>query len=132
MGEVRTYRPRLPNTWWLRNRRYFLFMLRDFTVVPITLWLLSLLLEIARLGAGPTGEGAGYYAYTSPRYVVFSVVCLAFALLHSVTWLGISGIILRIPLGQKDLDPKIVTGANFALWAAASAVVGALLVVLGS
>ncbi|MGH2350642.1 MAG: hypothetical protein ACRDJN_03390 [Chloroflexota bacterium] len=133
MGEkVRTYQPRLPRTWWLQKRGYFLFMLREFTVLPIALWLLSLLLEISRLGAGPNTNGGGYYAYTSPLYVAFSVVCLAFALLHSITWLGISGVILRVPVGERDLPPRLVTGANFALWAATTVVIGALLIVLGS
>jgi fumarate reductase subunit C len=132
-SSLRTYRPHLPATWWLRNRRYLLYMLREFTVVPITLWLLALLFQIARLGAGPSGpQGGGYYAYTSPRYVLFSVVCLAFALLHSVTWLNLSGVILRVTLGQKDVPPRTVTAANYAQWALATVIVGALLIWLGS
>lgn len=129
---LRTYRPRLPSTWWLRHRRYFMFMLRDFSVVPLTLWLISLLLEIARVGEGTSRTGAGYYAYASPRYALFSVVALAFALLHSITWLSFSGLILRVPLGERDLDPRLVTGANFVLWIGASVVIGALLILLGS
>jgi fumarate reductase subunit C len=130
--QVRTYRPPLAPTWWLRHRRYLLFMVREFTAIPITLWLLSLLVEIWRLGLGPSTTGGGYYAYTSPRYILFSLVCLAFALYHSVTWLGISGLILRVPLGQRELSPRVITAANFALWAVASVVVGAALIWWGS
>ncbi len=127
-ASVPAYRPALPATWWLRNRRYMLFVLRELTAVPITLWLISLLAEIARLRGGQ----AGYYAYVSPRYVIFSLLCLAFALLHSITWLTISGLILRVPLGERDLDPRIVTAANFALWIVATIVIGALLVLFGA
>lgn len=123
---VKTYRPRLPATWWLRNRRYLFFMVRDFTVVPITLWLVSLLVQLWRLR-----EGEGAVAFASPAYVAFSLVCLAFALLHSVTWLNLSGVILRVKLGQKVVPPGMVTGVNFAQWVLATLVIGALLIWLG-
>jgi fumarate reductase subunit C len=101
-------------------------MIRELTAVPISLWLLSLLYGISRSGAG--GGRGGWF--TSPAYVAFSVVCLVFAVYHSVTWLGISGLILRVPLGERDLSPRLVTAANFALWVVASLAVGAALVFL--
>jgi fumarate reductase subunit C len=129
---LKAYHPRLSPFWWLQNRRYFLFMLREFTAVPIVLWLLVLLADIARLGAGPPQNGSGYQPLSgSPLYVAFSAVCLVFALLHSITWLGISGLILRVPLGERDLPPRAVTGANFALWGVATVVVGGALIFLG-
>jgi fumarate reductase subunit C len=121
------YRPSLSRTWWLRNRRYFLFMLRDFTPVPIALWLIWLLFAISNVR-----EGAGEFEpWASPWFVALSIVCLAFALLHSVTWLKLSGVILRVPLGERTVDPRLITAANFAIWVGATVVVGALLVGLG-
>ncbi len=122
-----TYRPSLSNTWWLRNRRYFLVMLRDFTPVPIGLWLIWLLVVISRLRAGPSG----FQPPASPWFVGFSLVCLACALLHSVTWLQLSGVILRVPLGERTLEPKLVTMVNFVIWIGATVVIGAILVWLG-
>jgi fumarate reductase subunit C len=128
---AKTYRPHLPASWWLRNSRYTIYMLREFSVIPVTLWLLSLLVEISRLGRGPTEEGSGYYAYMSPAYVLFSVVCLAFALLHSITWLNLSGVILRVQVGERSVAPRAVTAANYVQWALATLVIGALLIMLG-
>jgi fumarate reductase subunit C len=125
------YRRPLPLNWWLKNRRYFLFMVREFTALPISLWLISLLMEISRVGRGPTGTNAGYYPYTSPAFVVFSLICFVFAVYHSVTWLAISGLILRVPMGERDLPPGLVTGANYVLWVVATIVIGGLLIVLG-
>jgi fumarate reductase subunit C len=125
----KTYRPPVSPFWWLQNRRYLLFILREFTAVPIVLWLIVLLADIARLGsAGPGPDGAAPRLLGTPLYVAFSLVCLVFALLHSVTWLGISGLILRVPLGERDLAPRYVTAANFVLWAVLSLVIGALLI----
>jgi len=124
----RLYRAPLSNTWWLRNRRYTRFMVREFTAVPITLWLLSFLYGISRTPASAGSGGATWF--TSPAYIAFSVVCLVFAVYHSVTWLGISGLTLCVPLGERDLSPGLVTAANFVLWGVASVAVGAALVLL--
>jgi fumarate reductase subunit C len=56
---------------------------------------------------------------------------LAFAVFHTVTWLNLSGVILRVKMGQKDVAPRTVTGANYAQWVVATIVVGALLIWLG-
>ena len=63
---LRTYRPRLPKTWWLRSRRYFLYMLREFTVVPIVLWLLSLLVDIWQAGQLPASGVREDEIFSSP------------------------------------------------------------------
>ena len=122
-----TYRPSLSNTWWLRSRRYFLIMVRDLTPVPIGLWLIWLLVQVARLRSGPSG----FSASASPRFVAFSVVCLGFALLHSVTWLQLSGVILRVSFGGREIDPRLVTAVNFMIWIGATVVIGAILIWLG-
>lgn len=122
----RLYHRALPRTWWVHHPRYFRFVVREFTAVPISLWLLALLVDVAN----PASPGAP--AGVAWEYVAFSAVCLAFALFHSVTWLGISGLILRIPMGgARDVPARAITGANFAMWGVASLVVGTLLVVLG-
>ncbi len=125
---VRHFRRPLPYNWWLRNRGYLLYMLRDFSPVPFSLWLLWFLVEIGRLKAGSTA----YHSHASPGFVAFSVICLLFALLHSVTFLNLSGVVLRIRLGQRTLSPQLIRGANFALWAAASAVIIAGLIYLAA
>lgn len=103
------FRPALRGAWWLRNRRYSLYMLREFTAIPIALWLLWWLVEMAGLKSGPSG----YKPLTSPLFVAFSVVCLVFAVLHSYTFLSLSGLIMRIPLGQRYVPPRLVAGGAF-------------------
>src|SRR5712692_8112189 len=81
-GEIpRVYKPQVPRGWWLRQRHYFLYMVREFTAVPLALWLIWLLFEIQRASAGPKG----YYPPVSAAFVVFSVILLGFALYHSYT-----------------------------------------------
>jgi fumarate reductase subunit C len=113
--------------WWTRNRRYFLYVVREFTAVPMALWLLWLLVEIKRAGAGP----AGYVPHGSVAFVIFSVVCLLFALYHSVTFLSLAGVILHPKVLGRPVPPRLVVLAMFGQWALASIVIGAVLIWFG-
>lgn len=114
----------LPGAWFLRRRGYLLYVVREFTAVPIALWMAWFLVEIWRLKAGP----AGYHPHLSKAFVVFSAICLAFALWHSLTFLSLSGLIMRVPLGDRSVPPRIVAGGAFAGLLLLSLVVGGLLV----
>jgi fumarate reductase subunit C len=127
-AKPRSYRRPVPATWWLRNRRYVLYMLRDFSPVPFALWLIWFLVEIARLRSGP----AGYHPHVSPLFIAFSIVAFAFALLHSVTFLMLSGVVLSIPIGGWRPSPSIIRAFNFGIWAIVSAVIVAGYIYLGS
>jgi fumarate reductase subunit C len=118
----------VPVSWWLRNRRYVLYMLRDFSPVPFTIWLVWWLVEISRLRAGPNG----YHAHASPLFVAFSTVCFLFALLHSFTFLNLSGVVLSIPLGRIKPTPRIIRLVNYSLWLGLSVVVAAGTIYLAS
>ena len=120
----REYPWRIPPNWWLRNRHYFLYIAREFTVVPIALWLLWLLVEIKRAGDGP----AHYAPHGSTAFVVFSVITLLFALYHSYTFLSLAGVIIHVKVLDRPVPSRLIVLAQFALWAVASVVVGFVLI----
>ena len=120
----REYAWRMPVDWWIRKRHYFLYMLREFTALPLALWLLWFLVEIQRASGG----AARYSPHGSIAFVVFSVICLGFALYHSVTFLNLSGLIIRVKVLDRQLPSRMVSGAMFVAWAAASVVVGFVLI----
>lgn len=102
-------------------------MAREFTAVPIAAWWLWFLVEIARVKSGRNG----YHPHMSTGFVVFSAVCLLFALWHSYTFLSLAGLILRIPVGLKTVPPRVIAGLAFAGFFVASAIIAALLVYFG-
>lgn len=124
---VRPYRRPFSGTWWLRSGRTFAYMAREFTAVPIALWWLWFFVEVARLKAGPQG----YTPHMSTWFIAFSAVCMLFALYHSYTFLSLSGLILRIPIGLRTLSPRLIIGAAFTAFFVASAIIAALLVYFG-
>ena len=121
---TKTYRPKMGAGWWTLKRHYFLYMVREFTALPLALWLLWLLYEIYRAGRGPSG----YYPPTSTAFVIFSVICLLFALYHSFTFLSLAGVILHFKVFDKPVPSRLIVMSQFGLWLVASIVIGAVLI----
>src|ERR1700756_1433181 len=84
---TRVYIRPMPGNWWTRRRHYFLYVVREFTSLPLALWLLWFLYEVQRAQRGPSG----YYPPESIAFIAFSVVVLLFALYHSYTFLSLAG-----------------------------------------
>jgi fumarate reductase subunit C len=124
---TRSYRSAMSAGWWTRKSHYFWYMVREFTALPLALWLLWLLFEIQRAGRGP----AGYYPPHSTAFVVFSVVCLFFALYHSITFLSLAGVILHFKVLDKPVPSRIIVYLQFFMWIVASIVIGAVLIGFG-
>jgi fumarate reductase subunit C len=120
----RVFKPQMARGWWLRQRHYFLYIVREFTAVPLALWLLWLLYEIQRASTGPKS----YYPPSSPAFVVFSVIVLGFALYHSYTFLSLAGVIINIKLLDKPIPSRVIVLSQFAAWFVASAVIAAVLI----
>ena len=117
----------MPAGWWMRKRHYFFYVVREFTALPLAIWLLWLLIEIKRAGDGP----ARYGPQGSTGFVIFSVVCLFFALYHSITFLSLAGVIIHLKVLDRPVPSKAIVLTMFGLWALASIVIGAVLIGLG-
>ena len=122
-GAARAHPQPLSGSWFLRRRGYTLYVIREFTAVPIAIWMIWFLVEIARLRDGR----AGYHPHLSGAFIAFSAVCLAFALWHSLTFLSFAGLIMRIPLGDRLVPSRAIAGgAFFGLAVASAAIIGLL------
>jgi fumarate reductase subunit C len=124
---TKTYRAGMGAGWWTRKSHYFWYMVREFTALPLALWLLWLLYEIQSAGQG----SAGYYPPSSTAFVVFSAICLVFALYHSFTFLSLAGVILHFKVLDKPVPSRLIVMSQFGLWLLASIVIGAVLIGFG-
>jgi fumarate reductase subunit C len=114
----------MPAVWWTRSRHYFLYMVREFTALPLAVWLLWFLVEVQRASAGPKHYGP----HGSIPFVIFSAVCLAFALYHSVTFLSLAGVIIHPKVLDKPLPSRVIVATMFGVWFVASIVIAAVLI----
>jgi fumarate reductase subunit C len=120
----REYRWHMPRVWWTRRRNYFTYMLREFTALPMALWLLWFLVEVQRAQNG----SAHYAPHSSIYFVIFSVIVLAFSLYHSITFLSLAGVILHFKVLDRPVPAQLVVLAQFGGWAVASAVIAFVLI----
>jgi fumarate reductase subunit C len=123
---TRVYKPAMAANWWTRKRHYFLYIVREFTALPMAVWLLWFLIEIQRAGSVKT-----YRPGSSTAFVIFSVVCLLFALYHSITFLSLAGVIIRLKVLDRAVPPRAIVLTMFGLWFVASIVIGAVLIEFG-
>jgi fumarate reductase subunit C len=123
---TRVYKPAMGTGWWTRKRHYFWYIVREFTALPMAVWLLWFLIEIQRSGSVTT-----FRPGTSTAFVIFSVICLLFALYHSVTFLSLAGVIIHIKALDRPVPPRAIVLTMFGLWFVASIVIGAVLIGFG-
>ncbi len=122
-GKSKLYYPKMPATWWLKDPRYFLFMLREFSSVFIAIFLVVFLVQLYQLRRGPEAYAAFARVLTSPGWIIFHGVALLFALYHSLTWLNLMPQALVIRLGKRQMPPTLITAANVGGWLVVSLVI---------
>jgi fumarate reductase subunit C len=120
------YHRSMAPTWWLADRAYLLFMLRELTSVFIAAYLMLFLLMLRKLALGPDAYAAYLRFLATPGMLAFHVLALAAALLHSVTWLNLTPMAMRVQLGEKRVPPALVVGVNYAAWIALSLAIAAI------
>ncbi len=134
-SETKTYTRPMSKTWWLHNRRYFMFMIRELTSAFVALYILLFAYEIFLLTKGPDAHGTFRESLTSGSWIVFHVVALLFALYHSWTWLGLTAKMQAagpgiLKLGKKTLPPIFVALGAYGGWLVATLVVAYLFLTL--
>lgn len=116
----------MPAGWWTRKSHYFWYVVREFTALPLAVWLLWLLYDIY--------DARNHHTVAAPQntaFVIFSIICLPFALYHSFTFLSLAGSIIHLRLFDRPVSARMIVASQFALWIGASIVVGFFLVWLG-
>ena len=117
------YQRPFPNTWWLRRRPYFLFMVREITSVFVAAYCVLLLVVLTRLHQGPEAYASIIDSLRSPISVILHCIVLVFALYHTVTWFNLTPKIMVLQLGEQQVSPLLIAGSIYASWIAVSALV---------
>jgi fumarate reductase subunit C len=110
------YQRAMAPTWWLSNRAYFLFIVRELTSVFIAAYLVLFLLMLRKLAVGREAYEAYLRFLSTPGMFAFHVLALAAALYHTVTWFNLSPMAMRVRFGEKRVPPAVVVGVNYVAW----------------
>ena len=110
------YYRKMPGTWWLKKKSYFLFMLRELSSVFIAIFLLVYLWQIYQLTRGPEAYVAFTERLASPGWLLFHLVALLFAVYHSITWFQSSAVVLPVRLGEHLVPRATVAALHIGTW----------------
>lgn len=117
----RPYRRALERYWWLRRRRYVLYMLRELTSLVIGAYCVLLVLGLARLAQGQSAWDGFVAALSSPVLIILQLLALAFAVFHSVTWFALTPRAMPRAIAGDAVSARRIVATHYALWAAVSA-----------
>jgi fumarate reductase subunit C len=120
------YHRSMPPTWWLTNRAYFLFMVRELTSVFIAAYLVLFLLMLRKLAVGREAYEAYLRLLATPGMLAFQLLALAAALFHAITWFNLTPMGMAVRLGGKRVPSVIVAGFSYATWFGVSIVVASI------
>ena len=129
---AKLYHRKMTATWWLTQRSYFLFMLRELSSVFIAVFLVIYLFQIHQLSEGPEAYRAFAQKLSSPGWILFHLVALLFALYHSITWFQSSAVVLPLRVGERLISRPIVVALHVGAWAIVSLLVLVLFLALKS
>ncbi len=107
------YTPPMPWNWWNKNSAYRLFMLRELSSVFVALFVLELLCFVSQVGQGEAAMDRFIESLDNPIYLIYHVVVLAFALLHSITWFNLTPKVMVIRRGEERVPDVLVAGSNY-------------------
>ncbi|MGQ0568405.1 MAG: fumarate reductase subunit C [Armatimonadota bacterium] len=109
--------------WWLGNRAFTLFVVRELTSVFIAAYVVLVMLLLRNLTLGREAYEAYLRFLGSPGMVVFHLVALAAAVYHSITWFTLSPKAMVVRVGGNRVPPRVIVGANYAAWIVVSAII---------
>ena len=119
----RPYIRKVKRSWWLGQRRYFLYMVRELTSLFIGLYCALMVDGIFRLSQGPAAWERFVAALSSPPGIAFQLICLVFAVYHSVTWFAVTPKAMPLIVNGELVAAKTIVGAHYGIWAVVSLIV---------
>ncbi len=123
----RWYRRRVSVWWWLQNRAYAGFVLRELTSVFVALFAGVSLWQLRALAEGPEAYARFLARLGTPLFVILNTVAFLFILFHSITWFNLAPTAMVVRLRGKRLPDWVVVGMNYSAWLVLSGVVAFIL-----
>jgi fumarate reductase subunit C len=112
----RWYRRRMSVWWWLHNRAYAFFVLREITSVFVAFTALLYLWQIRALIQGPQSYERFLARLKTPLFLTLDTVAFLFVLFHAITWFNLTPKAMVVRLGGKRVPDWAIIGVNYAAW----------------
>ena len=113
--------------WWFKQARYVRYMMREISSVFIGAYVLILIVGLFRLSQGMAVYEQFTAALLGPAGRVFSVVALAFALYHTITWFQVTPKAMPLVISGTPVPGAIIIAAHWLGFVLASGLLWLLL-----
>jgi fumarate reductase subunit C len=123
----RWYRRRVSVWWWLQNRSYTSFVLRELTSVFVAFFAAVYLWQLRALVHGPEAYAQFLARLKTPLFLALNTVTFLFVLFHTITWLNLTPKAMVVRVRGKRVPDRVVIGLNYAAWLVLSGAVAVIL-----
>ena len=117
------YRRRMSVWWWLKDRAYTKFVLRELTSVFVAFFALLSLWQLRALAQGPDAYTRFMARLKTPLFLTVDTIAFLFVLFHAITWFNLTPTAMVVRVRGRRVPDKIVAGSNYVVWVLLSAVV---------
>lgn len=119
----RWYRRRVSTYWWLGQRHYLKFILRELSSLFVASFIAITLLQLRALRTGPEAYARFQQVMKSPLMIALCLISLFFLVFHTITWFNLAPRAIAVRMRGKRLPDFMVAAPNYVIWAAISGVV---------
>jgi fumarate reductase subunit C len=123
----RWYRARVSVYWWLGQRQYLKFILRELSSVFVAYFVIITLLQLNALRNGPEAYVRLQHWLQTPVAIVLNAISFFFVVFHTITWFNLAPSAMPIRVRGKRLPEFLVAAPNYAAWLVVSVAVGWLI-----
>lgn len=107
------YRPHVSVWWWLKNRSYTTFVLRELTSVCVAFFALLSLWQLRAVTQGPEAYAHFLARLRTPLLIALNSVAFVGVLFHAVTWFNLAPKAMIIRLQGRRVPDWVVAGINY-------------------
>ena len=112
----RWYRRRMSVWWWLKDRAYTKFVLREVTSVFVAFFAMLYLWQLRAVAQGPDAYARFLARLKTPPFLILDAVALLFVLFHTITWFNLTPTAMVVRMKGKRVPDRIVAGSNYVVW----------------
>jgi succinate dehydrogenase subunit C len=123
----RWYRAPVSTYWWMGSWRYLKFILRELSSVAVAWFVALTLLQLRALLQGAEAYARFAHRLAAPGMIATNAIAFCFILLHTITWFNLAPRATPVRMRGKRVPEFLVAAPNYALWVAASVIVGWLI-----
>ena len=116
----RPYTRKVPRSWWLRRRRYVAYMVREMTSLFIGIYSAVMAMGLVSLAQGQSAWDGYLTILSSQPGVLLQLVCLLFAIYHSVTWFALTPKAMPLMVRGRPVSATTIVHFHHAAWLAVS------------